>query len=56
MLPPIPPNGYRRAAEVAELPGAVVIPEEYAAVGPALSSWAYLQSNDVWNIFQLPIK
>jgi hypothetical protein len=55
MLPPIPRGGFRDAQAVAVLPGARVIPEEFAAAGPDLGFVAYRQITNRWNIFQIPL-
>jgi eukaryotic-like serine/threonine-protein kinase len=56
MFPPLPPGGFETAAELAKLPGAIVIPADFADVGPGMSSWAYHRANNQQNIFQIPLQ
>jgi hypothetical protein len=56
VFPSLPQGGFRIAAELAEVPGAIVIPEEFADVGPGMSSYVYLGSSSQQNIFQIPLQ
>src|SRR5215469_4058477 len=56
MLPSIPPEGFRGPQKVALLPGARLIPAEFASAGRDLNFVVYRQITNRWNIFQIPLR
>ena len=55
MLPPIPPSGFRSKEDVAELPGARLIPEEGAFPGPNPSIYAFTKVATHRNIYRVSV-
>jgi len=55
MLPPIPVSGFRTKQEVAALPGARLIPEQDAFVGPNPSVYAFSRFATQRNIYRVPV-
>ncbi len=54
-LPPIPASGFRTKQEVAALPGARLIPQQGAFVGPNPSVYAFTKIAIQRNIYRVPV-
>ena len=54
-LPPIPASGFRNKEDVAALPGARLILEPYAFVGPNPSVYAFTRFAIHRNIYRVPV-
>jgi serine/threonine protein kinase/Tol biopolymer transport system component len=54
-LPPLPVSGFRTRQEVAALPGARLIREPHAAMGPNPSIYAYPRFSTQRNIYRIPV-
>jgi Tol biopolymer transport system component len=53
-LPPVPASGFRKAQEIAALPGAQLIREPHAIPGPNPSTYAYPRFSTQRNIYRIP--
>src|SRR5262249_30662921 len=53
-LPPLPSSGFRTRQEVAAVPGARLIRELHAAMGPTPTAYAYPRFSTQRNIYRIP--
>ena len=55
-LPDLPPGGFSTAAELAKVPGVVVIPSLDAAPGPTPDVYAFSRETVQRNLYRIPIR
>jgi eukaryotic-like serine/threonine-protein kinase len=55
VLPPLPAGGYRTEAEIAAIPGVIVLPHGDVAPGPSVDTYAFSRTTITRNLYRIPL-
>jgi hypothetical protein len=56
VFPAVPPGGFRTEADIAALPGVVMLPHGDVALGPSPSVYAFSRVTSTRNLYRIPLR